>query len=276
MTTTDTIQPPADLSTILKLDGDGYKLSVTKETLAARNDLIAAAGAITQVTDADESTRAQFEIRRLAAFRNLVEKSRTEVKKPVIELGRKIDEAAQAFAGDIVLEEIRIKKLVGKHAEEVAAAKRAAEAEERRKFEEARRAKEDAERAAADAERAKQAAANAVSIQDAIKAKQAAREAETAAAKAEQERQAAQAERMAASTAVATTNVASGVRFEPDFEVLNIDRLAAFAPHLVMIEPKRREVIAYLKQRRADGANLEMIGLELGLKITLKPVVSTR
>jgi hypothetical protein len=138
----------AEPTAILKLAGDGYTLSVTAETVAHKASLLAAAGAVTEVTDDNQVAVAQFQIRHLAAFRNTVEKSRLEVKRPIIDLGKKIDEAAQSFAGEIVLEETRIKKLVARHAEEVAAEKRRAEAEERRKFEEARKAKEDAERAA--------------------------------------------------------------------------------------------------------------------------------
>lgn len=283
MTTTDMTTPPAapaDLATILKLDGDGYTLSVTKETVAAKTDLLTAAAAVTQVTTNDESTVAQFQIRHLAGFRNAVEKSRVEVKAPVIELGKKIDAAAKEFVEQIVAEENRLKKLVGSHAEEVAAAKRAAEAEERRKFEEARRAKEEAERAEAAALRAKEAAANAVSIQDAIAAKQKQREAEAAAARAEEERQAAMRERMASSAVVATTRDARGVKFAPDFEVINAPVFYEHVPELCEIVAKRRETLAWLKQihaeAEADGEDFVRVGEFYGLKVTLKPVVSTR
>jgi hypothetical protein len=274
--TTPAAAPAAELATILKLDGDGYTLSVTKETVAAKTDLITAAAAVTQVTNNDESTVAQFQIRHLASFRNAVEKSRTEVKAPVLELGKKIDAAAKEFVEQIVAEENRLKKLVGNHAEEVAAAKRAAEAEERRKFEEARRAKEEAERAEAAALRAKEAAANAVSIQDAIKAKQAAREAEAAAARAEEERQAAMRERMASSAVVATTRDAGGVKFEPDFEVIDARAFLSARPDLCDIVVKRRETLAWLKEKRAEGVEIGALGDAYGLKVTLKPVVSTR
>lgn len=274
--TTTPAAPAAELATILKLDGDGYTLSVTKETVAAKNDLIAAAAAVTQVTSTEESTLAQFQIRHLASFRNAVEKSRTEVKAPVIELGKKIDAAAKEFVEQIVAEEGRLKKLVGSHAEQVAAAKRAAEAEERRKFEEARRAREEAERAEAAALRAKEAAANTVNITDAIAAKQKQRATEAAAQRAEEDRQAAQRERMAASATVATTAVASGVKFEPDFEVIDAKAFLAARPDCCEITVKRRETLAWLKQQHAQGVDVGALGDAFGLRVTLKPVVSTR
>lgn len=275
-TTTPAADPAAELSTILKLDGDGYTLSVTKETVAAKTDLIAAAAAVTQVTNNDESTVAQFQIRHLASFRNAVEKSRTEVKAPVLDLGKKIDAAAKEFVAQVVAEEARLKKLVGSHAEQVAAAKRKAEEEERKRFEEARRKKEEADRAEAAALQAKEAAANAVSIQDAIAAKQKQREAEQAAARAEEELQAAQRERMASSAVVATTSGAGGVKFEPEFEVLDAKAFLAARPDLCEITVKRRETLAWLKEQRAEGVDIGALGDAFGLKVTLKPVVSTR
>lgn len=265
-------------TTILTLEGPGYSLAVSAEIEAAKSELLEASGKIGCVNDNDESNAAQFQIRRLASFRNLVEKSRVEVKKPIIDLGRAIDAAAKEFAGMVVNEERRLALMVGKHTEEMAAAKRAAEAEERRKFEEARKAKEEAERAAAEAERARLAAVNAVSIQDAIAAKQAAREADAASAKAEEERQAAQRERMASSAAVATTHVSSGVRFALDFEVIDIERLYSVSPDLVELTPKRAAIMAKLKlAEEAHGFDaVETNMRHAGLRVTRKPVVSTR
>lgn len=268
----------AEPTAILKLAGDGYTLSVTAETVAAKEALLAAAGAVTEVTADNQVAVAQFQIRHLAAFRNTVEKSRLEVKRPIIDLGKKIDEAAAGFAGAIVLEETRIKKLVARHAEEVMLEKRRAEAEERRKFEEARKAKEDAERAAAEAQRAQEAAAatSSVSILDSIKAKQAAREAQEAADRAAVEKQAALADRMASSAAVASVRDVAGVRFEPDFEVIDAALLLETRPDLCEITVKRRETLAWLKTLDLSSELLAPKCERLGLKVTLKPVVSTR
>lgn len=268
----------AEPTTILKLAGDGYTLSVTAETVAAKEALLAAAGAVTEVADDNQVAVAQFQIRHLAAFRNTVEKSRLEVKRPIIDLGKKIDEAAAGFAGAIVLEETRLKKLVARHAEEVMLEKRRAEAEERRKFEEARKAKEDAERAAAEAQRAQEAAAatSSVSILDAIKAKQAARDAQEAADRAAVEKQAALADRMASSAAVASVRDVAGVRFEPEFEVIDMALFYANHPELCEITVKRRETIALLKTLDLQNESLRAACELAGLRVTLKPVVSTR
>lgn len=274
--TTSATPPAAEPTTILTLEGSGYTLAVYPEIEAAKAQLLEASGKIGCVNDDDESVRAQFEIRRLAGFRNLVEKSRVEVKKPLLALGNAIDAAAKDFVALVTGEESRLKLMVGNHAAEVAKAKAAAEARERRKFEEAKRAKEEAERAAAAAEAAKQAAANAVSIQDAIAAKQKQREAEAAAAAAEEERQAAQRERMASSAVVASTRVSSAVKFEPDFEVINAAEFMKAKPELCTIEVKRRETLAWLKTLDLNSEHLAANCERLGLRVTLKPVVSTR
>jgi hypothetical protein len=267
-----------DTTEILKLKGSGYSLAVSADTEKEKAALITSAGGITVVASAEESSLAQMYVRSLAAFRLQVEKARVEVKKPVLELGRKIDEAAAEFVSAITSEEGRLKKLVGDHAETVAKAKREAEAEERRKLDEAKRAREEAERAEREATEARRKASEttAKSIADVIADKQAAREAEQAAVKAAEERAAAAAEQRGASAVVAATAVSSGVRFEVDFEVTDAEAFYKEQPSLCEITVPRREALAWLKGLKADGIDIEEFGPRIGLKVTMKPVVSTR
>jgi len=238
----------------LILAGDGYNIQIAEEALARRNELLDAACTVKTVTTNDESADAAFHMRRLAQLRIEVDKSRKEIKEPVIRIGKLIDETAKQYLLDVDYHETRIKKLIGDHATEVARLKAEKEAEERRAFEAARAAREAAEAAATAADASGK-------MRDVIAAKQA----ETA-------RMEALDARMNASEEVATTKIAQGVRFAWDFEVTDILSLYRNHPELVELSVKRAEVIAWLKLREAAGLTGEMFGI----RAFKKPVVSTQ
>jgi hypothetical protein len=224
----------------LILAGDGYQLTIADEAIQRKAEILSASSSIQIVGDNDDSARAQFHTRQLAAMRIEVEKSRKLVKEPVNRIGKMIDQAAAEFLVEITAEEGRIKQLVGKHAEEVLRIKAEKEAAERAAFEVARAAREAAEEGG---------------IAAVLAAKKAA------------------AEKMEASAEVATTKVADGVRFAWDFEVENIERLQASNPDLVKLEPKRSEILAELKLQETSGE--KQVGLP-GIRAFKKPVVSSR
>jgi len=254
-TATDTINE----TTALILSGQGYELTIATEAEDQKQELLSLAATIDQVHDNEESAQAQFASRKLAAMRIAVEKCRKEVKEPVNRIGKLIDAKAKEFVAEIEAEEKRITKLVGDHAAEVARLKAEKEREERRLMEEARAKREAEEAAAAKAQ-------STGKISDIIAAK-----------KAEEERRAALDERMAASTAVATTNVADGVRFAWDFEVVDIDRLYKAHPDLVKLEVRRAEALAQIKLAADSGADMNNAAwAEIGIRPFQKAVVSSR
>jgi hypothetical protein len=259
---TETMTEP----TALILAGEGYELTIAPEAEARKTQLIEAAKAVTSVTSNDESASAQFVSRKLAGMRIEVEKCRKAVKEPVNRIGKLIDQTAKDFVAAIDAEEKRITRLVGAHAEDVARLKRLKEEEERRAFEEARAAREAAERAAAEAEDARE---NKASIAEVIAARKAAEAAEA-------QRRETLAARMDASAEVATTNVADGVRFAWDFEVVSIGQLADERRDLVKIEPKRAEILACLKGAEESGADVVAWAQSIGINAFKKPVVSSR
>lgn len=263
-------------NTALILSGSGYELSIAPEAEAQKTEIIKDAALIVEVRDTPSSDAARNQIKKLAAMRNLVEKSRKDVKEPVLAIGRDIDAKAKAFVTEIESEEKRLTKLVGDHAAEVERERQRVmrEMEEKRRKEEAERARIEAERIAAEkaAEEAKRAANAAFLAEDddaAEKAEQAAKEAAEAAAKA-----AAEAE--AAKTTVTVPFFApekpAGVKFVPDFEVENVHALYAYSSALVTLEPKRSDILALIKQL-TDGDTLPTIP---GLRVFNKPAVSTR
>lgn len=247
-----------DTDTALILAGEGYQLAISPEAELRKAELLDVAQAVRHVRDNDESAKAQYHIRSLAAMRIAVEKSRKLVKEPVNRIGKLIDATASNFIAEIDAEEKRIARLVSDHADEVARLKAEKEREERLAFEKARAAREAAEAAAA-------AAGSTGTIADAI-----------AARLAEKERQETLAVRLAASEDVAATTVAKGVRFAWDFEVWNIGSVFRADPDLCSLEIKRSAVLAWLKSLEEADDDVTGKAALIGIRAFKKPIVSTR
>jgi len=230
--------------TTLILAGDGYQLTISPEAIARKAELLTKSSTVTTVASNDDSSAAQRHTRALAAMRNEVEKSRKLVKEPVNRIGKMIDQAAADFLVEITAEEGRIKQLIGNHAEEVLRIKAEKERIEREAFEAARKAREAAEEGG---------------IAAVIAAKKAA------------------AEKLEASAEVASTKVASGIRFAWDFEVTDIERLHYEQPNLVELTYRRRDILDWLKslENENDRDPVE-IAATCGIYAFKKPVVSSR
>jgi hypothetical protein len=233
---TDEIMP-------LILAGDGYQLTIADEAIQRKAEILSASSSIQIVGDNDDSARAQFHTRQLAAMRIEVEKSRKLVKEPVNRIGKMIDAAAAEFLVEITAEEGRIKQLVGKHAEEVLRIKAEKEAAERAAFEAARAAREAAEEGG---------------IAAVLAAKRAT------------------AEKLEASNEVAATKVAEGVRFAWDFEVTDIEAVYRAVPQLVSLEVKRSAVLAWLRSLEDDGRDVAFAANLAHIHAFKKPIISSR
>jgi hypothetical protein len=222
--------------TALAILGDGYTITVTPAAEQQKQTIIEAARRVVAVTDQDTCDLANARIKALASVRNVVEKSRTEVKAPVIELGRKIDGIAKDFVADVIAEESRLSELVTGYAREV-----------QRKAREAQ--------AAAEAQR---------------KQEEAARRAQEA--QPEQERAAPEAEApVAAAVALpAVPALPTGVTETVDFLVEDIAAFYAKFPQLCEVTVKRAEVLKQIKRSLAKNGKLPTVP---GLKIfqNIKP-----
>jgi hypothetical protein len=227
------------------LAGDGYRLSISPEALERKEELLCHAQSVETVTTNDESADAQWVARKLAGIRIEVEKTRKEIKEPINRIGKLIDQAAAGFLAEIIAEETRIKNLVGAHATEVARLKAEKEEAERVAFAAARAAREAAETGGV---------AAVIAERKALAAK------------------------LAASNEVAATQVAEGVRFAWDFEVVDLYLLAKTHPDLVRIEPRRADILHELKEAEDGGAamNPDTWAKEMGIRPFKKPVVSSR
>ena len=120
--------------TVSKIDDVFLSVSGTAEQ--ARALALETASVVERVDSPATQAMAVDALKVLADLSRSVEKSRKEVKDPVLNLGRNIDKMAAEFVDPISREEIRIKKLVGAYQQQELAKQRAAEAarqeEERR------------------------------------------------------------------------------------------------------------------------------------------------
>jgi hypothetical protein len=263
----------------LILSGSGYELQIAPEAQAEKATLLKHSALIVTVADAPSAEAARLQVKKLAAMRNLVEKSRKLVKEPVLEVGRDIDAKAKDFVAEIDAEERRVSGLIANHAAEVQRAAEAAARERQRIERERIAAEQEAARAAAESARieaeriAKEQAAAAPADEfsdeavheEAVKIAARMQEELARAKAADLERQ----QREAATLAQATV---AGVKWKYDFEVVNINALADARLDLVTIEPKRREILAAIQQVADAGGEPELPGCI----IKKTAVVSTR
>jgi len=284
--------------TALAILGDGYTITVTLAAEQQKQTIIEASRRVVAVIDQDSCDLANARIKALASVRNAVEKSRTEVKAPVIELGRKIDGIAKDFVADVIAEESRLSALVAEYAREVqrkAREEREAAERERQRIEreeherkmealraeqEAERRRMQAEREAHEAEMARLAAARNADAEAQAAAEAAAAEARRAQeeatrraqeAQAEQERAAREAAERAAAVAVpAAPALPTGVTETVDFLVEDIATFYSKFPQLCEVTVKRAEVLKQIKKSLAKNGKLPTVP---GLKIfqNLKP-----
>ena len=228
----------------MTLTGTGYSLTITPEATEQKEKLLAASSEITSVTSNEESAGAGYEMRRLAQMRILIEKSRKEVKDPILKISKQIDQRAAEFLVEVEAEEARLRKLIGDHA--IIMLKAKAEAEE-------------AERLAFEAEKAARALADFGGIAAVLDARQALQD------------------KLQASELVTETNVAQKIKFVWDFEVVSIKDLVRMAPEMVDFIPRRRDIMVWLKNlEEKEDRNPSDVAAEFGISAAKIPSISTR
>lgn len=245
----DTIAPiePKPFVALI-LSGEGYTLIVPPDADTAKAELIKHSALIVEVKDAASAAAASSQLKKLSDMRIAVEKSRTKIKGPVLEVGKDIDSKAKAFVGPIEAEEKRLQGLIGAHAQQVERERQEAARKQQEEIRKQVAAEAEAKRAEEEAA-AKQKAAKAAEWADddvAEKAKEAARLAE---AELETKRQEAAKAATAALTTglVANTAPVAGVSMVPDFEVLDVQAFYAAHPDLVELTVKRAATLDRIK-----------------------------
>jgi SMC interacting uncharacterized protein involved in chromosome segregation len=266
--------------TPMLLQGEGYNISITPEAIQEKQSLIQMASKITAVTDAQTSHVARNTMKLVNDMMIEVEKSRKEVKAPVLQVGERIDTAARDFVKELNDQKTRLNGLISEHAAEQARLAREAaekqrqieleqarlEAEQARQKAEAERLQREAELAAANAKNAKQRAA-------AQKAAEEARlKAEAEAERLRQEQEDAEAKMRQAEMEAEDVVVVRGVKPTLDYEVVDIHLLYKAYPGLCDITVRRKDILSFLKGAQEAGDDTSLPGL----KIVEKFNVSTR
>lgn len=132
------------MSDLIKRDDAKLAITFTDE---AHEMVALAIGNAAMVQKVDSHTtqalavEAQKDCRRVL---KLVEDARKEVKAPVLDFGRAIDDAAKKFVNEVAREELRVAKLIGDFQQAELARARSAEAARLKELQEMERAREEA------------------------------------------------------------------------------------------------------------------------------------
>lgn len=249
------------------------QVEIAADAYARRKAIIEAADfapkAITCPDTRQEVATALADVNRLLKE---VEKGRTEVKAPILALGRTIDATAEEFSAPLVTAQKRLQSILTEDAKEQA--RIAKEAEEKRQAELRRQQEEERKRQAEIDRQAREAAAakaeaeraerEAKTAEDRAKAQEAARKAadEAAALAAQKEKESAAAKLQQAEllrTPVATAKATgTTVRTPWTFDVVDIHELLKARPELVELTVRRADVLALIRSgtREIPGLNI--------------------
>lgn len=223
------------------------EIAISPAAIAIRDEIVASAGWISKVTTQSHFASAVEALKRLRVMAKSVEASRVEIKGPVLEIGKKIDQTAKTFLAEVDVEITRLTGLMIQW--EIEQRRIAAEAERQRQEEERRKQAEEAARMA-EIRRQQEAAARAEML-----------------ANTEAERAAAEARRIAAEVAAAVQKAAVVERqanlpvvIEPPkvagtvvrelwtFEVTDLKAFAQAHPDFVEITVKRAIVLEKIRE----------------------------
>ncbi len=231
-------------------------ITINPEALTLKATALASSKVVTVVFDADSQERAITAVRDIKKILGALEKTRKEIKEPVLNLGRDIDTQAKRFAAGLEAEQSRLDGLSQAYQRKVAEDQRreAARVEAKRledlAIETARQkaikdAEEKAERLAQEARENEER-----NTPEALEALRLATE-ESDRLKAEQEARELDAEfaTMTAPAAVAVVDPVSSakVKIEYDYEVVEINAFAQQYPEMCNIEVKRSVILTALK-----------------------------
>ena len=273
----------------LILNGEGYGLEISQSYEEQKAELLKHSGLIVAITDPSGDAAADAQLKKLAAMRIEVEKSRVKVKEPALQFGKMVDNKAKEFVAEIVAEEARLKAERGTYAQAVIAErnriireqeeKRMAEEKKRReadaaeasRIEAARKAEEAAEAARRKAE---EDAFNATTPEEEAAAEKAAAEAkrkadEAARLEAERKEDARiEAEKKAAEVSVPTfvPEAPKGVKMVPDYELMDIDALYRHNAGLVTLTERRKEILDAIARGMIGDVPPQIPGLRVFMR----------
>lgn len=207
----------------------GVQIQTDSEFISRRQTALESAKEITTVSDEFTQSIAVESARELAGLSKMVEKSRTDFKAPILELGRAIDSKAKELVVGIELESKRINGLVTAFQD---TQRRKAEAAERARLAEIRRIEDEQRKSAAAQEQSRIDAESAFTRKERTAAEEALRVEQSKQAELQRQSEAAR-----ASVTVAPAKVEGlVVKKVWRFEVVNLEMLCKQRRDLCKIE----------------------------------------
>lgn len=218
-------------------------VTIDQSAIAMRQSAIQDAREIKTIQSPGDVALATEVVRSLKQLSSACETARTQIKAPVLDLGRQIDAKAKEFSAELDAESSRILRMVGSYQAEQ---EHIREAELRKQQQE----RERIERERIEAER--KAIEEAKGAQTEQQLELAERKVEQAAVVAEQQK--------AAIAPVQTVQTVAGLSVKPvkKFEVVDLRRLYEFNPQFVELSAKASVINAALKAGATDIPGLRI------------------
>lgn len=257
-------------SLVIRAAGENVPFDIAKEVRiqfvdgaeAKRDEVIRRAQSITGIATPEQAQAAADIIRELRDITKAVESSRTEIKAPVLDLGKRIDATAKLFVEPINPVLHAVDRQLSVYLTEQDRKRREAEAARLKAEQEARdrerKAQEEAQAALRKAEQEAEAAkAQATEEADPFAEAEAEAARQQAAADAQrrvEQARAQNAEKLKATTVATAAAIApqrpTGTqrRREPRVEIHDLLWLASVRPELVTITPKMAEILAVIRK----------------------------
>lgn len=244
------------MSALALTNFQAVKITINTAAELAKQQALDGAKSIVEITDAASQQAGVDALARCKRFTKRLENDRTEVKAPVLKLGKDIDAMANKFAEEVETEAIRlnalIKDYVRKEAQKAADAQRMrdqlAEKKRQREAEVARLADEERQRLEA----------SAAKVEDPEQAAELVNKAADAARAADEARQ--RAENVSSSMVAAPARSdGMSVRKVWKHRILDVAKLYAARPELCSLEPKTNLINTVIRQ----GGERVIPGLEI-------------
>jgi hypothetical protein len=222
------------------------EITIAPDAFTARDEAVANAALFCRVSNHLQAGGAADALKALKAITKAVEASRTAIKAPVLDLGKRIDTTAKQFIAEV---EVEITRLTGLLTAYEVEQRRIAAEEERKRQEEERRRQAEEDARMAEIRRKVHEAAQAELMADTERKRAAAEAQRIAAEQAAAIERAAAAERQANLPAVVEPPKVAGtvVREDWTFEVTDLKAFAQAHPDLVEITVRRADVLKMIR-----------------------------
>lgn len=129
---------------VITPDIDSTEITIMESSIVARDSLIQRANSISEIKDSREADNAASVLKDITTMLKKTEEARTLTKKPVLDLGKKIDSIAKEFSAPLQEAKAKCSSLIVAYNQEVERKQREEEERIRKEQEEAQRKLEEA------------------------------------------------------------------------------------------------------------------------------------